>query len=107
MLKLFSDLRELVREVERETVVILQNGGKMFAVSTDLAESIEKLQPHRGSIGRLPRTAPSEGSAKDQKRVRSSDHRNGPVDDRPKDGRCDRAAGGLTSFTAPIAGRRK
>ena len=56
MLKLFADLRELVRHAGRETAVILQNEGKMFAISIDLAESIEKLQP--GSIEEVPAAVP-------------------------------------------------
>jgi len=56
MLKLFADLRELARHAGRETAVVLQNEGKMFAISIDLAESIEKLQP--GSIEEVPAAVP-------------------------------------------------
>lgn len=60
MLTLFADLRELVRHAGRETAVILQNG-KMFAISIDLAESIEKLQP--GSIEEVPAAVPIAGNS--------------------------------------------
>jgi chemotaxis signal transduction protein len=48
MLQLFADLRSLAREAGREIAVVLQNDSKLFAISIDSAESIEKLQP--GSI---------------------------------------------------------
>lgn len=56
MLKLFADLRDLVRQESREMAVILQNNGKIFAISVDLAESIEKLHP--GSIEEVPTAVP-------------------------------------------------
>jgi chemotaxis signal transduction protein len=52
MIKLFSDLKKLVREVQRETAVILTASGKTFAVSVDSAVSVEKLVP--GSVASLP-----------------------------------------------------
>jgi len=56
MLQLFADLRNVVRQAGRETAVILQNEGKMFAISIDLAESIEKLQT--GSIEEVSAAVP-------------------------------------------------
>ncbi|HVP45375.1 MAG TPA: chemotaxis protein CheW [Bryobacteraceae bacterium] len=48
LLKLFADLRDLVHETERETAVVLTHENKVYAVSVDLALSIEKFAP--GSI---------------------------------------------------------
>jgi purine-binding chemotaxis protein CheW len=52
MLKLFADLRSLVRESERETAVVINAGGKTISVSVDLALSIEKFAPD--SVEALP-----------------------------------------------------
>lgn len=43
LVKLFGELRELVRDTERETAVILASENRMFAISVDLAHSIEKF----------------------------------------------------------------
>jgi chemotaxis signal transduction protein len=52
MLKLFVDLRSLVRESERETAVVINAGGRTISVSVDLALSIEKFAPD--SVQPLP-----------------------------------------------------
>lgn len=52
MIQLFAELKNLVREVRRETAVVLAVSGRTFAVSVDAAVSIEKLVP--GSVAPLP-----------------------------------------------------
>ena len=45
MLKLFAELKELVRHSSRGVGIILKHDGKPFAVSVDVALSIEKFPP--------------------------------------------------------------
>lgn len=45
MLSLFSALRELVREEQRELAVVLSHEGRLFAATVDAAQSIEKFPP--------------------------------------------------------------
>jgi purine-binding chemotaxis protein CheW len=45
LIELFAELRALRQSASRETAVILRNEGKEFAISVDLAVSIEKLPP--------------------------------------------------------------
>jgi purine-binding chemotaxis protein CheW len=52
LLKLFADLRNLIRESQREIAVILNVGGKTFSISIDAALSIEKFGA--GSVEELP-----------------------------------------------------
>lgn len=55
MVRLFDDLKSLVREAQRETAVILAVSGRTFGISVDGAVSVEKLVP--GSVAPLPRGA--------------------------------------------------
>ena len=48
LIQLFTELRDLVREAKRETAVILAGDNRLFAISVDLALSVERLPP--GSI---------------------------------------------------------
>lgn len=72
LIKLFSELKDLVREAERETAVILADGHRSFAISVDVARSIEKFPPgdieeisslarvsHNGVVRRLAKRAKS------------------------------------------------
>jgi len=45
MLKLFAEIKDLVRDRSRGVGIILKHGGKSFAIQVDLALSIEKLPP--------------------------------------------------------------
>ncbi len=45
LIRLFTELRDLVRQTERETAVVLSGQGRMFAISVDLALSVEKFSP--------------------------------------------------------------
>jgi purine-binding chemotaxis protein CheW len=56
LIRLFGDLRNLVRESERETAVILTHGSKLFAASVDAALSIEKFAA--GSIEEVSSLVP-------------------------------------------------
>jgi chemotaxis signal transduction protein len=72
LVKLFGELQDLVRDTERETAIILATKSRMFAISVDLAQSIEKFPPenieevsplvpirHNGVVRRLARRAKS------------------------------------------------
>jgi len=48
MIKLFAELRDLVRNQQREIAVVLSHNDRLFAVTVEQAQSIEKLPP--GSI---------------------------------------------------------
>jgi len=52
MIERFAELKTLVREIQRETAVILTVSGRAFAISVDSAISVEKLVP--GSVAALP-----------------------------------------------------
>lgn len=52
MIGLFESLRDLTREVQRETAVIFTISGSVFAGSVDSAVSVEKLAP--GTVAPLP-----------------------------------------------------
>ena len=45
LINLFAELRDLVRDTERETAVILGGENRLFAISVDLARYIEKFPP--------------------------------------------------------------
>ena len=45
LIHLFAELRDLVRDTERETAVILAGEDRLFAISVDSALSIEKFPP--------------------------------------------------------------
>ena len=45
-----------MRETERETAVILKGGDRFFAISVDVASSIEKFAP--GAIEEIPALVP-------------------------------------------------
>jgi purine-binding chemotaxis protein CheW len=57
MLKLFGDLRAAFDDSHRETAVVLEGGGTVYAVSVDAVESVEQLKP--GTIEPVPPTAAS------------------------------------------------
>jgi purine-binding chemotaxis protein CheW len=57
MIKLFGDLRTAIHESHRETAVVLEGGGTVYAVSVDAVESVEQLKP--GTIEPVPTTAAS------------------------------------------------
>lgn len=72
LVKLFGEFRDLVRDAERETAVILEGENRLFAISVDMAHCIEKfpsghieeispLVPisHNGVVRRLARRAKS------------------------------------------------
>jgi purine-binding chemotaxis protein CheW len=72
LVKLFAELQDLVRDTERETAVVLASENRLFAISVDVAHSIEKfpagnieevssLVPiaHNGVARRLARRAKS------------------------------------------------
>ena len=52
MIGLFTQLQNLLRELQRETALVLVRSGSSFAVCVDAAVSVEKLMP--GSIEVLP-----------------------------------------------------
>ncbi|HTQ58002.1 MAG TPA: hypothetical protein VMI94_26235 [Bryobacteraceae bacterium] len=43
MVKLFAELRDLVRSEQRETAMVLAQGNKLLGVTVDAAQSIERL----------------------------------------------------------------
>ncbi len=51
LLRLFADLRTIIREGNREIALVVNAGGKNFAISVDSAQSVEKMQA--GSIEKL------------------------------------------------------
>jgi purine-binding chemotaxis protein CheW len=51
LLKLFAELRSIIREGNREIALVVNAEGKNFAVSVDSAQSVEKMQA--GSIEKL------------------------------------------------------
>lgn len=57
MLKLFADLRTAIQDSHRETAVVLEGGGTVYAVSVDAVESVEQLKP--GTIEPVPAAAAS------------------------------------------------
>lgn len=57
MVKLFADLRTAIRDSHRETAVVLEGGGTVYAVSVDAVESVERLKP--GTIEPIPTAAAS------------------------------------------------
>lgn len=57
MMKLFGDLRTAIHESHRETAVVLEGGGTIYAVSVDAVESVEQLKP--GTIEPVPTAASS------------------------------------------------
>jgi len=61
MIGLFAELKNLVRETQRETAVILTVSGRTFAISVDSAISVEKLAP--GSVTPLPAGTSIRGDA--------------------------------------------
>lgn len=56
LISLFTELRDLVRDVQGETAVILVSDRRQFAISVDMALAIEKFSP--GSIEEIPRLVP-------------------------------------------------
>ena len=71
MIKLFADLKNLVREVHREIAVVVTVSSKTFAVSVDSAESVEKLVA--GSVTMLPAAAISSEESTVQRSGRTRD----------------------------------
>jgi chemotaxis signal transduction protein len=60
MMKLFGDLRTAIHESHRETAVVLEGDGTVYAVSVDAVESVEQLKP--GTIEPVPAAAaPADG----------------------------------------------
>jgi chemotaxis signal transduction protein len=72
LVKLFTELKDLVRHAERETAVVLASSNRLFAISVDVAQSIERfpagnieeispLVPisHNGVVRRLARKSKS------------------------------------------------
>jgi purine-binding chemotaxis protein CheW len=56
MLKLFAELKEMVRDTSRGTAIILVHNGKPFAAVVDVAVSVEKLPPgHIEEVAELVR----------------------------------------------------
>jgi chemotaxis signal transduction protein len=57
LIKLFADLRTAIQDSHRETAVVLEGGGTVYAVSVDAVESVEQLKP--GTIEPVPAAAAS------------------------------------------------
>lgn len=57
LVRLFTDLRTAIQDSHRETAVVLEGGGTVYAVSVDAVESVEQLKP--GTIEPVPTAAAS------------------------------------------------